>query len=129
MARDAFNATFKTLRAVLKRHGKKLVVTADTPTDFMVASGTMTDRSGRPLFVAGVQIRKQYVSYHLMPVYGIPALAKTISPGLRKRMQGKACFNFTTIEPAQAKELSSLTKAGIARFANVRLPWAHASKK
>jgi hypothetical protein len=59
----------------------------------------MTDRSGRPLFCASVQINKSYVSYHLMPVYGNKALRASLSPSLRKHMQGQSCFNFTTVEP------------------------------
>ena len=34
----------------------------------------------------------------LMPVYVNPSLLETMSSALRKRMQGKACFNFTVIE-------------------------------
>jgi hypothetical protein len=33
-------------------------------------------------------------------------------------------FHFTTIEPAHVKELSALTKKGLARIKNVKLPWA-----
>jgi hypothetical protein len=40
-----------------------------------------------------VQIKKNYVIYHLMPVYLNPGLLEGMSPGLRKRMQGKSCFN------------------------------------
>jgi hypothetical protein len=115
--------TFTTLRGMLKKRAATLVVTADTPTDFVVAHRTKTDRSGRPLFVAAVQVRKRYVAYHLMPVYMMPALLKSLSPDLRKRMQGKACFNFTEIVPAQLRELSRLTKSGIAGFKNFPLPW------
>ena len=50
----------------------------------------MVDRTGRPLFAAAVQIKKSYVSFHLMPVYANPALLDSLSPALRKRMQGKA---------------------------------------
>jgi hypothetical protein len=128
MAAD-FSETFATLRGMLQKQAVKLVVTADTPTNFTVASPTKTDRVGRPLFVAGVQIRKNYVSYHFMPVYGMPALLKTISPGLKKRMQGKSCFNFTDLDPAQVKELSALTKIGISKFKNFPLPWDKPSKK
>ena len=38
-----------------------------------------------------------------------------LSPALRKRMQGKSCFNFREADPALMRELESLTKAGIAR--------------
>ena len=123
------SATFTTLRGVLKKHATKLLVTSDTPTDFVVAHPARTDRSGRPLFVAAVQVRKRYVSYHLMPVYAMPALLKSLTPDLRRRMQGKACFNFTEIRPTQLQELSTLTKSGIAGFKNFPVPWEKPSKK
>jgi hypothetical protein len=125
MAKTAtFEATFKTLRGVLQRFDKELLVEVDTPETYQLASKTLKDRIGRPLFVAAVQVKKSYVSYHLMPVYAVPGLLKGMSPNLKKRMQGKACFNFTSIEPAQAKELSALTNAGIAAFKKVKVPWA-----
>jgi hypothetical protein len=65
-----------------------------------------------PLFVAAAQIRKNYVSFHLMPIYAIRELQKSVSPGLRKRMQGKACFNFTTIDAAHLKELAASRRRG-----------------
>jgi len=121
---DAFAETFATLRGILQRHGKRLKVQVDTADRFHLASPTLVDRAGKPLFVAAVEIKKNYVSYHLIPVYASPDLVKTLSPSLKKRMQGKACFNFTTIEPEQAKELSALTKTGFARFKTIKVPWA-----
>ena len=121
---EAFPETFRILRGVLEKHRGRMIVVADSPTDYSIASPDMVDRSGRPLFVAAVQIKKSYVSFHLMPVYVNPALCDSLSPSLRKRMQGKACFNFVSIEPADARELSALTKKGIAGFKNLDLPWA-----
>jgi hypothetical protein len=121
---EGFAATFAALRAILEPHAKRLTVTVDEPGHFELASPTMTDRVGRPLFCAAVQINKNYVSYHLMPVYANPALRNSLSPALRKRMQGKSCFNFTTVEPGQLKELAAVTKKGIAGFKNLELPWA-----
>lgn len=118
-----FQSTFETLRAVLERNSKNLIVSADKPGDFQVASATLKDRSGRPLFLGAVQIRKNYVSYHLIPVYAVPKLLKTLSPDLKKRMQGKSCFNFTTVEKTHAKELDALTKAGFEAMKSVDLPW------
>ena len=89
-----------------------------------LATGVMQDRIGRPLFVAGVRTRKNYVSYYFMPVYAMPALAEKLSAGLKKRLQGKACFTFTAIDPQQARELSRLTRAGIDAFRDIPLPWA-----
>jgi hypothetical protein len=123
---DAFEETFLTLRGILERQGKRMTVTADTPRNYTLASRTMVDRTGKPLFAASVQVMKSYVSFHLMPVYVNPALIEELSPALRKRMQGKACFNFTTIDAAQAQELSALTKKGLAGFKDLNLPWARA---
>ena len=121
--------TFALLRDILAAQSKRLIVTVDKPGDYQVASPTMKDRIGRPLFVAAVQTRKNYVSYHLMPVYMRPELLKTLSPRLTKRMQGKSCFNFTTVDPDEAKELSAVTKAGIAGFRDLKLPWTPPKKR
>ena len=50
--------TFNALRAVLKPHGKHLLVQVDKPGTYQLASRTMKDRVGRPLFVAAVQTKK-----------------------------------------------------------------------
>lgn len=124
---DEFAATFAMRRGILTPYAKKLLVQADEPGDYQLCSRTMKDRAGRPLFVAAVQIRKNYVSFHLMPVYGNPRLLKGMSLALKKRMQGKSCFTFTTIEPQQVEELSTLTRTGIEAFQKVKLPWAQPS--
>jgi hypothetical protein len=121
-----FADTFAALRAVLLRHRGTLRISVDEPGDFQVASPTRVDRTGRPLFVAAVQIKKNYVSFHFIPIYAVPDLLQTISPELRRRMQGKSCFNFTTITPAQVKELARLTRTGLARFETIALPWDEA---
>ena len=122
--RDTFAATFATLRSVLQPYARRLLVAVDEPGNYQLSAKDKTDRIGRPLFVAAVQIKKNYVSFHLMPVYACPDLVKGMSPSLRKRMQGKSCFNFTTIEPAHVSELEELTRTGIERLKNIKLPWA-----
>jgi hypothetical protein len=120
----AFASTFKALRRVLERHRGALIVHKDTPDDYQLCSPSLTDCLGRPLFVAAVRIRKHYVSFHLMPVYAAPDLVDTLSPALRKCLQGKSCFNFTTLRATHVKELTALTRHGIERFRNRSLPWA-----
>lgn len=68
--------------------------------------------NGRPLWFGGVQIKKNYVSYHLMPVYVNTELLADISPALKKRMQGKSCFNFASCDQSLFTELAALTEAG-----------------
>lgn len=66
----------------------------------------------KPLWFGGVQIKKRYVSYHLMPMYVNPELLEGISPELKKHMQGKSCFNFSNVDTSLFKELAMLTEAG-----------------
>ena len=71
---------------VLKPHAK--------PGDYILI-GPPTPRSqGREVWFGGVQIKKNYVSYHLMPVYAFPDLLDGLSPELKKRMQGKSLLQF-----------------------------------
>lgn len=61
-------------------------------------------------FFAGVKTNKDRVSYFLKPVYTYPELLDGLSPGLRRRMQGKSCFNFAAVDEALLGELAALTE-------------------
>jgi hypothetical protein len=71
---------------------------------------------GREVWFGAARIGKNYVSYHLMPVYAFPDLLEGMSPGLKKRMQGKSCFNFTHLDETLFQELAELTERGYKRF-------------
>ena len=112
---DNFNEIFAQLRAILQKHTGRLTVAADTPTRFCLEctpgpklTGPKLKRKG-PMPLAWVQIDKNYVSYHLMPVYGCPQLLDRFSAKLRARMQGKSCFNFTKVDAGLFQELDQLT--------------------
>ena len=51
-----------------------------------------------------------------MPFYAFPDLIDAASPQLRKRMQGKSCFNFSLVDEPLFTELEGLTARGIERF-------------
>ena len=73
-------------------------------------------KNKKPLFFGAVQVKKAYVSFHLMPVYVKPELLEGVSPELKARMQGKSCFNFASTDKLLFKELSGLTKAAFASY-------------
>ncbi len=77
-----------------------------------VLLGAPTDRYPDGQLFAMVRTGARYVSYHLMCVYLEPALLDGISPELRRRMQGKSCFNFTRVDDALFDELEALTARG-----------------
>ena len=74
-------------------------------------------KPNEPMWFGGVRVGKAYVSYHLMPVYTHPKLAAKISPALKKRMQGKSCFNFKAVDEALFDELEALTREGAGLYA------------
>ena len=110
-----FESTFAKLKEILSAYEPKLIVVADTKNYYALETSYVM-KNKRRMYFAGIKIGKAYVSYHLMPVYAFAELCDTISPELKKRMQGKACFNFSTPDEKLFKELAKLTKVGFKRF-------------
>jgi hypothetical protein len=110
-----FPLVFEHLKNILKPFESKLTVTADTPSIYSL-DGPYSEKWQKQLFFGSAQIKKNYVSFYLMPVYMFPDLLKDISPQLKKHMQGKSCFNFKSIEPNLFEELAELTHTGIEKF-------------
>jgi hypothetical protein len=108
------SAVHDRLRAILAAHADGLLTTKDGP-DGMTLE--VPGLQGKPWgYVAGTRVGKRYVSYYLMPVYASPELKASMTPELRRRMQGKSCFNFTTIDETLLAELEDLTAKGIPGF-------------
>ena len=115
--KNDFQATFDQLKAILKLYEAKMTVVHDTDQNYYLDTNYVMKNKQR-LFFAAVRTGKAYVSFHLMPVYACQDLLKTLSPELKKRMQGKSCFNFKTVDGKLFKELGKLTKAGFEKFSN-----------
>jgi hypothetical protein len=113
--RDAdFGAVDLRLREILAPLRSRLVATKDGPGGLALE---IPGLEGKPWgYVAGIRRGKRYVSYYLMSVYAFPDLLDGLSPELRRRMQGKSCFNFTTVDEPLFAELDRLTKAGFERY-------------
>lgn len=116
--KDEFQATFEKLKAILTPYAAKLIVVHDTDKNYYLDTVHVMKNKQR-LFFAAVRVGKAYVSFHLMPVYACADLPGTISPELKRRMQGKSCFNFKTVDEKLFKELGKLTKEGFKRFNDV----------
>ncbi|MEP4544630.1 MAG: hypothetical protein ABJ000_00520 [Saccharospirillum sp.] len=110
-----FASVFAALKALLAPYADSMTVSTDTQVEYYLNSRYI-QKNKKPLFFAAVQIKKNYVSFHLMPVYVEPALLVTASDALKQRMQGKSCFNFTRTEPAMLHELALLTKTGYEHY-------------
>jgi hypothetical protein len=110
-----FTETFKQLKAIFEPYAAKLQVVHDADNNYYLDTHHVMKNKQR-IFFGGVRTGKGYVSFHLMPVYASTELVKTISPELKKRMQGKSCFNFKQPDEKLFKQLAKLTKAGFKMF-------------
>jgi len=115
-----FASVFSVLKPVLARHAKGLAIKADTPIEYTLVTKSASpfrQHKGQPLYFGSVRLGKAYVSFHLLPLYMCPELTKSISPALKKRMQGKACFNFKTDPgPELIADLKRLTEAAFKQW-------------
>jgi hypothetical protein len=103
------------LYKILAPYSADLDIKRDDATELYVDTRHV-QKNKKPLFFGAVQVKKTYVSFHLMPVYLKPDLLDSASPELRARMQGKSCFNFSAPDPALFKELAALTKTAYASY-------------
>ncbi|MEX2572305.1 MAG: hypothetical protein WD737_13485 [Gemmatimonadota bacterium] len=115
MAETDFAGTFVALKAILESLEQNLVKVHDRPDNYYLDTAHI-QKNKKPLYFGSVAIGKRYVSFHLMPVYLYPELLEDLSPGLKRRMQGKSCFNFTAPDPELLGELEDLTQRGFTRY-------------
>ena len=112
---NEFEDVFKELHSILKKYEKKLDVVKDKSDNYYLNTSKLAENK-KPMFFGAATIKKNSVSFHLMPVYENPELLEDISPELKKCMQGKSCFNFKKVDKKVFKELARLTKAGVMDF-------------
>jgi hypothetical protein len=106
---------FAELRRIMAPYAATLNATRDAEEELYVETRHI-QKNKKPLFFGAVQVKKSYVSFHLMPVYLKPELLDPVSPELKSRMHGKSCFNFTASEPALFKELAALTQSAFSSY-------------
>ena len=102
---------FDQLKPILERYADGMTVVTDSDDNYYLDT-THIQKNKKPLYFGSTKIRKSYVSFYLMPVYQNPELLDGISDELKKRMQGKSCFNFKEVNPELFSELEALTEAG-----------------
>jgi hypothetical protein len=112
-----FRKVFDELKSIFKPYAKKMDVAVDTDTQYWLNTRYIM-KNKQPLAFGGVRMGKNYVGFHLMSVYASPDLLRNASPELKKRMQGKSCFNFKQVDKKLFSELKTLTKDGAVKFSD-----------
>jgi hypothetical protein len=105
---------FSSLKPVFSNVAKHLALRTDTQTEYALVTRSPSpfpQHKGHPLDFGSLHVGKSYVRLHLMPLYMSPELSQSISGALRKRMQGKTCFNFKEDpDPELVAELKRLAE-------------------
>ena len=117
---------YRRLKSILEPYGQRMHVTDERPMSYGIDTAPDDERNPTTWF-GGVRLGKRYVSYYLMPVYVEPTLLVSVSPELRRRMQGKSCFNFTAVDERLFTELEGLTRTGYEQTAG-RPGWGAAKR-
>jgi len=116
MSQDtAFEPVFQKLKNLLQPYQEQLSVQEDQPGIYSLETVSRSFR-GRPLFFGSAQVKKNYVSFYLMPVYVFPDLLVDLPSSLKKRMQGKSCFNFKHLEEIPLADLEDFIRLGFERY-------------
>jgi hypothetical protein len=115
-----FHTVFEQLKKIMQKYEPRLVVIQDKPESYSLNT-PFSEKYSKELFFGAVQVKKNYVSYYLMPVYMYPELLAGISDSLKKRMQGKSCFNFKASDKALFDELARLTRKSVDRVKQEKL--------
>ncbi len=74
---DGLRRVFETLRPILTEHAGDLIVLEDTLARYALNTRAVT-ASGQPVFFGAVEMRKNYVSFHIFAVYMFPELLEEI---------------------------------------------------
>ena len=112
---NQFESVFKELHAILMPYADEMTLDLNESNKIYINTKFIMPNK-KVMFFGAATIGKNFVSYHLMPVYCYPELLKDISPELKKRMQGKSCFNFKVINTELFSELAQLTQSGYKKY-------------
>jgi len=111
-----FEEAFLGLKAMFEPYEASSVVLHDEPAKYYLGTKHLRPKDGYRMWFGGVEIKKNYVSAHVFPVYLFPDLLESVSAGLRKHMQGKSCFNFKKRDAALFEEFAALLARGAKRL-------------
>ena len=106
-----FKKIFENFKSLLVPYSSELILRTDDSNNYYLDTHHVMSNK-KHLFFGSAKIGKRYVAYHLMPVYVNPELLQDITPNLKKRMQGKSCFNLVQYDSELIAELDVLTRRG-----------------
>ena len=114
---DTLQSVFNALRERMLRSRSGMNIAEDEAGSIVLKTPWHEPGKKEPAWFGAVQLKKNYVSCHLMPLYALRSMREQVPADLRKRMQGKSCFNFKKVEPELFDLLEQLTAECAAAYA------------
>jgi hypothetical protein len=115
---ETLQPVFDALRERMLRSSGGMNVAQDDACNVVLKTPWKEPGKKEPAWFGAVQLKKNYASCHLMPLYASPFLREQVPPDLQKRMQGKSCFNFKKVEPELFDALERLTAECASAYAD-----------
>lgn len=113
------NATFKSLRGLLRAYRPPLVAKVDGPRRYELWSAKHVEIAGRrrsEVFFAAAIIRKSYVGFYFMPVYAAPEMKQVFPPELLALLKGKSCFHINVLDVHLRAQIKSALAKGFCLY-------------
>lgn len=122
---DTLQSVFDVLRERMVRARGQMNVAKDEQGNLVLTTPWVEPGKQEPAWFGAVQLKKNYVSCHLMPLYCLPYLREEIPTDLLKRMQGKSCFNFKKDDPELFDALEHLIANCAVAYSKPIVPKPH----
>ena len=106
---------FPRLREVLRAISRDYTVQLNTDEVYSLAMKGLVYKK-KPIFFAAVTGKENYIGFNLLPLAICPALAKHVTPQLKKLRHGYNCFHFTEVNETLLGQLKTLVAASAAAY-------------
>jgi hypothetical protein len=112
---------FETLKKILLKHCKPLVVCKNKEDNFEVIGNIETTYGYKKeivpgMYFASIAIRTDSIVFYFFPTYMHEEIFKPLAPNTWKCLKGKTCFHFKKLEQIDTKEINALMETGIKSF-------------
>jgi len=107
--------TFEALKAVLVANSKGLRVTRDGAAGYELYTAGPVEFAGRKfpnVFFVAVREGKNDTALHFFPIYSHPKQFADLPVTLRKKMTGKSCFHFKTVDTELLDAVAAMLARG-----------------
>jgi len=110
---------FKRLKLLLQKYDKVFVSKINDEKHFDLWSNKEFIFEGKikkEMFFASVEVQKNDVAFHFIPIYTNSNLIDELQPNLKSKLKGKSCFHFKNLNRELENEIADALEKGFQIF-------------